>query len=400
MLAALLAGLSLASGALPLGENYSALELSKTGVPWVTERIGPSHGGWGMVGGPLHTLRVTDQWEGSLVPRPDGGMWVVADDRTVLRVGPDGSAATFHISPPYAEATGAQLFAAGLPDGSLVLARALTRLERIAPDGTVSAYPTAVHKPEFCQSEDMVSLADGSLVLDDAVCQRFITIAPGGAATEVPIPDDVNVSGLLAHSDGSVWVALFKGLGHVVGGTFTQLAAPGDPGTLAEAPDGTVWATQYGECALVHEVDGAVTRVGAPFPVFELRLAADGSAWLMGATRLAHVAAPVAVAHCDDDDPRVSLPDLHHGKISLAALRRGLRVHVSERAVLFGTLALNENQTFERVVRGTVRIKLARRLRRSLKVGAELQVILDAFDKNGNVGQLELPGESIVKVTR
>ena len=42
MLAALLAGLTLASSAqLPVGQHYSGLGLSTTGVPWVTAGRGP-----------------------------------------------------------------------------------------------------------------------------------------------------------------------------------------------------------------------------------------------------------------------------------------------------------------------------------------------------------------------
>ena len=169
MLAALLAGLTLASGALPIGENCSGFELSKTGMPWVTERLGPGRGAWGMVGGPLHVVKVSHPWQGLLVARPDGGMWVVADERTVVRVGPDGAATTFHVPAPYAPSSSPPFLAAGLPDGSLMLARGEKRFERVAPDGTTSAYPTTIPEPEFCQAEDMVALADGTLVLDDEV---------------------------------------------------------------------------------------------------------------------------------------------------------------------------------------------------------------------------------------
>ena len=112
--------------------------------------------------------------------------------------------------------------------------------------------------------------------------------------------------------------------------------------------------------------------------------------------------AALAVGHCDSDGPRLRFPDVHRGKIHVAKLHRGLRLHSSEDAVVFGALgfATTAQQSVERVVkRGrTITIKLSPQIRRRLKAGAKLDYWLDARDANGHPSST--PGNSSVTVTR
>src|SRR4051794_2798757 len=126
-LAALIVAVALATPAqaattarLPLAQRFRALALSTTGATWVTASRGFQRGAWGAVdaaGRPQwHAVRAPRGFLGLLAPRPDGGMWVVVDDRSALRVGADGSVARFSFrAPPGGE--GVRLVAAALPDG-------------------------------------------------------------------------------------------------------------------------------------------------------------------------------------------------------------------------------------------------------------------------------------------
>src|SRR3954454_11731699 len=105
MLAALLAGLMLAtSPQLPIDQHFTGLSMSTAGVPWVTEGRGRGHGAYGAVGAdgqPVwHPVDGVRQWDGRLVARPDGGMWLLADERTLLRIAPDGTAARLMFPSP------------------------------------------------------------------------------------------------------------------------------------------------------------------------------------------------------------------------------------------------------------------------------------------------------------
>src|SRR3954470_24972341 len=99
---ALVAALALAATSvqLPLEERFTALSVSTTGQAWVTAAHGSAGGTWGIVdaGGQPQWHDVSSHaFLGLLAPRPDGGMWVVIDDRTVLRAEPDGTSTPIRI---------------------------------------------------------------------------------------------------------------------------------------------------------------------------------------------------------------------------------------------------------------------------------------------------------------
>ena len=88
---------------LPLGQSFTALEVSSTGQAWVTsKRRALGRGAWAIVDGAgrpaWHSMTAADfDFRGQLEPLPDGGMWIMRDTGSVLRVGADG--ATFEVPP-------------------------------------------------------------------------------------------------------------------------------------------------------------------------------------------------------------------------------------------------------------------------------------------------------------
>src|SRR5262249_6389005 len=163
--------------------------------------------------------------------------------------------------------------------GSVVLTRALKRFVRVLPDGTSEAFPAAVFKAADCTPIDMVGRADGTLILADDDCNRIVTVAdhPTPVFDLHPLEQPY---GLLARADGSIWFTAGYEIGRVgPDRKITRITTTDPAEQLADAPDGSVYATVQGTCELYQVTGGQVAAVPAPFQTYQVEFAPDGSAW-------------------------------------------------------------------------------------------------------------------------
>ena len=154
--------------------------------------------------------------------------------------------------------------------------------------------------------------------------------------------------------------------------------------------------------------------MAAPVVTHRLAVDATGRLLLAGVTRLVRFTPGTAAAPCDDEGPAVRLRPAGR-RIALAALRRGLRVSVGERAALTivsfhrdrpnsEEFSSSRREDRHRRTSGaeTVRYRLSdRRLRRyarRLAEGRRPRLVLDvtATDADGNVTRVQ----RIMRVTR
>ena len=190
--AALLLGAGHAAAAtttrLPLGQSFTALEVSSTGQAWVTSaRRGLGRGAWAVVDGTgrlsWHPMTAADYaFRGQLEPRPDGGMWILRDAGTVLRAGADGATAEFSIGDTWRRP------AHDLDAGRGVRAHGqLGGLLRVGRDGAVSQGDFLLPPGPFelldCEAGDLAAMPDGRLVVADYGCGRLVTTQLGGKVT-------------------------------------------------------------------------------------------------------------------------------------------------------------------------------------------------------------------------
>ena len=401
---------------LPLGSTMRELVAAPDGGAWIT---------YAPASGRDRISRVAPDGRRRTVPTGtllggtlglDGQAWFRTEEHELVRVDADlrltRASYPRRLIGPFAIGTDATLWAPSYDD----------RMAHIAADGSVSYTPAPL--PEECtapgteQSElhEMVRASDGAMWITDFGCDRLLRVTP--EATTAIAADVTSFALLTADASGGVWLSPpgDAEVSHVdtAGAVRTQRLALGEVSDIAVGADGTAWFAHAG-CRLTRvEPGGSVTEVAVPVVTHRLDVDATGRLLLAGVTRLVRFTPGTAAAPCDDEGPAVRLRPAGR-RIALAALRRGLRVSVGERAALTivsfhrdrpnsEEYSSSRREDRHRRTSGaeTVRYRLSdRRLRRyarRLAEGRRPRLVLDvtATDADGNVTRVQ----RIMRVTR
>jgi streptogramin lyase len=414
ILAAVLLGLALLAAParandvarVPLGSTLGEVVAAPDGGAWV-QVIRPSGNAIGRAeaDNSFRTTAVDDAFTESATLGPDGQVWFAVAGRELLRA--DAAGNVTRIGPlDWGSADG---IATG-PDGTLwAAATSEQTLAHVTPDGRVSMTPFALPacRP-LVQLAEMVRAADGAMWVADVGCGRLIRIVPGGAPVTFSLGAEESPARLAADAAGGVFFAEITDpiVGHAdAAGRITRVTVPGqrNPTDVAVAPDGTAWFA-LGRCALgrLSPGAGALALVPAPIPARRLAFDPAGGLWLASATRLVHTTTAALGGSCDDTAPRLRLRPRLGRRISLAALRRGIRIEVGERAAVDALAFYRERSGGDtrvghnllRVGRSAVyRVPRAqlRRFQRALRAGRrpELTFFATAADSDGNVASAQ-----------
>jgi virginiamycin B lyase len=318
----------------PLGSSLSTLVASADGGAWVRiERRSGFAIGRAAPDGAFKVAAVDVPLSDDAALGPDGQAWFSVG-RTVVRSDAAGAVSRLEF-----DARLGDVSAPGA-DGTLWSAGALDEmLARVTPQGTVSrgplALPACQGRPQY---RDMERASDGAVWIADSGCSRLIRLAPDGTPASFALRDDEAPFVLAPDAAGGVWFAQVRTpvrIGHAdVGGAITRLRPASRHGAatdVAVGPDGSAWFA-FASCALGRIPPGG-TFAFTPAPIPAQRLAFDpaGGLWLASAARLVHATpAELARGSCDDEAPDVRLRPAFRRSISLAALRRGLRIVVRE----------------------------------------------------------------------
>jgi streptogramin lyase len=340
---------------------------------------------------------------------PDGQAWFPAVG-TLLRSDAAGTVTRTELSEP------AGLAAATGPDGTLWSLGGFlrgTELVRIDAQGTVTNAPVTLpgcSRPSFLG--EMVAGADGGVWTVDWTCHRVIRIGPDGGIATVALGKRDAPLNLAADRVGGIWFSLPGApveVGHVdVAGALKRRPLPAGRRVtgIAVGPDGTAHLA-LGRCALGRIApDGALSFGEAPIPAADLAFDPQGGLWLASASRLVHAPAPpLARGACDDQPPAVRLSPALRRTISLASLRRGIRISVREPAVISasGDYGDDDRDEHVKIVRarrgGTLVFRLPkaplRTLERRRKPAVSLSV--EVSDRDGNTRRV---GREAISVTR
>ena len=277
----------------------------------------------------------------------------------------------------------------------------------VTPAGTVSRASLKLAKcsPQV-QFRDIARASDGAVWIADSGCSRLIRIAPDGTPAAFALRDDEAPFAFAADLAGGVWFAqvgtpVRLGLADA-GGAITRLRPASSHGAatdVAVGPDGSAWFA-FASCALGRIAPGG-TFAYTPVPIPAQRLGFDltGGLWLASAARLVHSpVADLARGSCDDTPPRVRLRPAFRRSVTLAQLRRGLKIEVREPAVVKATPfygSADDGQALVRIVRpahgGTVSFHVpaarVRQFERALAAGRkpELSFYVEVTDREGNL---------------
>jgi streptogramin lyase len=267
---------------------------------------------------------------------PDGQAWFKMGSRDYVRS--DGAGGLTRVELPDGPAL-ARPMATG-PDGTLWnLTATGGRFAHVTPQGTASYTATRLPKCLDTDAEplfmDVVRASDGAMWIFDVGCERVIRVT-ATEATVVPVAN--RLGSIAADAGGGIWFAPVDGAvvaGHVDAGGTVKRYLLADPGAtdLAVAPDGSAWFT-FGTCTLARvSPAGEVATVPAPVPAQRLGFDPVGGMWLASRTRLVHVVPGEPSGPCDDRAPSVRVTPAR-GKVSLKALRRGVRIAIGEPAAV------------------------------------------------------------------
>jgi streptogramin lyase len=320
---------------LPLGSTIGSLVVTPDGGAWV---------GYAPAGGRDRIARVSPDGQvrtavgGELLEGElglDGHAWFRTRERGFLRA--DGDLRLTRVAIPR-RFIGP--FAIGM-DGTLWTPSYDGRMAHISAQGTISYTPASL--PEECtapgteQSElnEMVRASDGAMWVTDFGCDRLLRVVDG--ATTAIAARVTSFARLTPDVSGGVWFAPGEegDVAHVDAGgtTRTQRLALGAVSDIAVGADGSAWFA-HERCRLTRiDPGGAVTEVAAPIVTHRLGVDATGRLLLAGVTRLARLVPGTPSSPCDDEGPALRVRP-ERRRISLAALRRGFRVTVGERAAL------------------------------------------------------------------
>ena len=137
------------------------------------------------------------------------------------------------------------------PDGALDVGVGASIIVRLGLDGTrtVRRYK-APGNTENCVVDSLAAAQAGSLWLGWSGCSHVLRLAPDGAISSMPAPDDAAVDALAIGTDGTVWgkasplqPRLFK---IAPAGQVVDVGPPTAGSDLAAAPDGTAWLNAPG----------------------------------------------------------------------------------------------------------------------------------------------------------
>jgi streptogramin lyase len=394
-----------------LGSSLQDLVVGTDGGAWV-QIYGPK----GVVVGralPGGGFRTSGTGFGSTASAvgPDGQAW--------FRTGPgeyarsDAAGATTRVEIPRGPTLG-KAMATG-PDGTLWnLTLTGGRFAHVTPQGTVTY--TATHVPKCEDDNQPLTIAteratDGAMWIIDHGCERLLRVT-ATATSVVALGVDV----IAPDAAGGVWFAASfpsQEVGHVdTAGTVRRFELPDSmlARDVAAAPDGSAWFA-LGECVLARvSPAGEVTTVPAPLPAEEVGFDPAGGLWLASTTRLVHLAPGEPPGPCDSTAPFVRITGESSGRVSLKALRRGLRISVREPAVIevAGYAYANDEEAnplrgthdVERVLAhaGSFRYRLPAAVLRKLAAGRSpmLELVISARDAEG----VESGTQSRLRITR
>jgi hypothetical protein len=281
---------------------------------------------------------------------------------------------------------------------------------RLGLDGTKTTVHYSAPKSagqSNCSPERFAAPPDGTLYVSDG-CRRIVHLRLDGSVLEtIPLTGALDewsdFPRVLAGPSTDLWIGGDSSLSHRVGGVATKVALPEFPGFLgpeATAPDGSLWIAEAQGCSLVHVTAGGVQQLPAPITASALTVAPDGTLWMTNRNHLAHVGPAGERGSCDQRQPKVRLTDVHHGRVSVAALRRrhGLRMTSDEPGTLIGAMkvkgaTLMPQQSIDR--HGTT-LRFSQRQLASVAHGGRLDVrYLQVWDANNNGGG---PAQDTVRV--
>jgi hypothetical protein len=174
--------------------------------------------------------------------------------------------------------------------------------------------------------------------------------------------------------------------GHVdVAGRLTRIATDEDASDVAIAPDGGVWFA-LGRCAIARVSGNRLETRPVPIPARQLSFDPSGGVWLTSRTRLVHAPLDALAGPCDEVAP---VPRVAR-RVSLAALRRGLRISVREPAIVraFADVDSVVTDTATRTIRaargGSLRLRIPARMLRRIARGDRISLYVEAEDREGN----------------
>ena len=229
---------------------------------------------------------------------------------------------------------------AGGPDGTLWGADETT-VRRVAPDGSLTSAPLTRGRcvGEQSQLRDAKRASDGAVWIADSGCSQLIRIAPDGATRTVALALDEAPVALAPAADGAMSFAEVGApaiVGTVLpGGEVTEHTVPASHGPvtgIGSGPDGTAYLA-FGTCELGHLLpSGALAFEPIPIPARQVVADGAGGFWLASAVRLAHSAPGLGAgaAACDATPPKIALSPALRRSLTVARLRRGVRIAVRE----------------------------------------------------------------------
>ena len=373
----------------PLGSNIESLVAGPDGGAWVGIS-GPLRDSVGraLPGGGYRTSASEHRLAGGVALGPDGQAWFTASD---LLVRADG-AGSLSLTGPFDAID--DFFGPGVatgPDGTLwaITHAEAHRLVRISPQGTATAAPL---RPEGCTTqlpyEELVRAADGAVWAATVGCERLVRIAPDGRPSVFRTGGDAPER-LAADAAGGVWYAAssIRGFGgHVdAAGRASRIVSDERATDVAVAPDGGVWFA-LGRCAIARVNGAQLETRPIPIPAHQLAFDRSGGVWLASRTRLVHAPLDGLAGPCDEAAP---IPRVAR-RISLAALRRGLRITVREPAIVSAFAEVNGRSTVRRTrtIRGarggSFRLRLPARMLRRVARGDRIGLYIRVEDRNGN----------------
>jgi streptogramin lyase len=340
---------------------------------------------------------------------PDGQAWF-SGGLTLIRSDVEGTVTRTALS------EGLPGIGAVGPDGSLWAADDRTgTLFSVTAQGAVTKAPLRLPPCELhAIFADMRTAADGAVWIADAGCRRLVRLGPDGTPAKiVPTLDDAP-SRLAADATGGMWFTQTfessRGVGHVdATGTIERFALPEGRDVvtgIAATGDGGAYLA-FGRCALGRiGADGALRFGPAPIPVAQVAADPAGGLWLASARRLVHAApGPLTRGACDDRPPTIRLSPVLRERVTLARLRRGVRIAVREPALVYASADYgdDDHDTRMKLVRGrrggalVFHVPKAALRRFEHARGARLSLYIEITDREGNTREL---AREEIRVTR
>jgi virginiamycin B lyase len=220
----------------------------------------------------------------------DGHVWVALSNRGEIdRITPDGTITAFPVS-----GASNSVLISGLtagPDGAVWFTGSgfTPMVGRIAADGTVAEFPLAVDpgNPLGAGSAPTAIVAgpDGNLWVTESAGGTIDRVTPAGVVTAFALPaSGSHPTGIAAGPDGALWFTEIGKIGRITtDGTVTEFAAPASGGQIAAGPDGALWFTdpmtdRVGRITTA----GQVTVFAVPTPYAEptaIAAGPDGALW-------------------------------------------------------------------------------------------------------------------------